>query len=197
MIREQVAQSKSAFLGNRPSSFCFCLKSSSAQALFSSDTTCIPPFGFFAAHHTKRCSRSPRLRTIPAAPFQSKCGKPKDTAGSLADGLRQTQEWTVAPDSYRIATLCIFCDMDLNARVCSRKGNHKAQGGYALATGNRKNGCSAQKGAAADFPQQKPPHPVLAGVAKVTSHEQFSWLTLQRFNQAFSGFPNDRLSSHG
>ena len=40
--------------------------------------------------------------------------------------------------------------------------------------GTEKNGCSAPKGAAADFPQQMPPDPVLAGVGKVTSHEQFS-----------------------
>ena len=113
----------------------------------------------------------------------------------MANG--QIQEWTVVPESNRIATIRIFRDMEFNERDCSREDNHKAQGGYALATGNRKNGSSAQKGAAADFPQQKPPHPVLAGVAKVTSHEQFSWLTLQQFSQAFSGFPNDRLSSHG
>ena len=113
----------------------------------------------------------------------------------MANG--QIQEWTVVPESNRIATIRILCDMELHERACSREDNHKAQNGHTSAAWNRKNGSSAQKGAAADFPQQKPPHPVLAGVAKVTSHEQFSWLTLHQFSQAFSGFPNDRLSSHG
>ena len=113
----------------------------------------------------------------------------------MANG--QIQEWTVVPESNRIATIRIFCDMEFNERGCSREDNHKAQNGHTLAARNRKNGRSTPKGAAADFPQQKPPHPVLAGVAKATSHEQFSWLTLQQFSKAFSGFPNDRLSSHG
>ena len=42
----------------------------------------------------------------------------------MANG--QIQEWTVVPESDRIATLRILCDMEFHERDYSREDNHKA-----------------------------------------------------------------------
>lgn len=152
MIWEQVAQSKSAFFGNRPSSFCFCLKRSSVQAFFLRIP--LTPFLSVSSQLTtqKKHSRSPRLRTIPAAPFLSKCGKPKDTAGSLTYGKWPNTGRTVVPESNRIATIRIFCDMEFNERDCFREDNHKAQNGHTSAAWNRKKRLQRPKRCCSRFP---------------------------------------------
>ena len=105
----------------------------------------------------------------------------------MANG--QIQEWAVVPESNRIATIRIFCDMEFNERDCSREDNHKA---VTLWQPGTEKTAAAPKKVLQPISRNKSHHiPYLQAWRKVTSHEQFSWLAFQRFNQAFSGFPND------
>ena len=118
-----------------------------------------PSLFFHCGFHTEKAhSRCPQVRTNPAArSCQSVKDQTNGTAGSLTDGLSQTQQWTVVPDSDRITYLRRYL---LVLHVMTAGGTHR-QGDQPVPAATTKNAASP-KGCCNRFPQQKTTESVLA-----------------------------------
>ena len=194
LIWAQVALSKSFLVGSLPNSWHLLRRRSSAQAFFSSGVTCIPPFQW-RGHHEKQKSATHLSASTDklGCTLLSKRGKP-DRHGRLSD-LWQGPNTAMdgcsgfSPDhqTASISNIQLACGLHRRGYPCRRINAWPAV---------QQKLRHSLRNAAAVFPQQKITGSVLADPCAFLHSSSSPDLRIVSSHIAFSGFPNDRLSSN-